>query len=154
VRAMDSLEPTSLGEVGQPVNPFISPDGKWVGFTDFSKATLRKVAMAGGKSVEICQLRSFGAVGATWMSDGTVVYGTVADGLRRVSGEGGERTVVTHPNQERAEFGHRWPEVLPGDRALLFTITGDDRQADRRQFLKQRDQMFQVGPEPIQRQHT
>ena len=32
-------------------------------------------------------------------------------------------TVLTRPDQARGELDHLWPEMLPGGRAVLFTIT-------------------------------
>jgi serine/threonine-protein kinase len=43
-------------------------------------------------------------------------------GLARVSGAGGEPEVVTIPDRERNERTHRWPDVLPGGTAAIFTI--------------------------------
>ena len=40
-----------------------------------------------------------------------------------VSANGGDVTVLTKPVQARGELDHRWPEMLPGGRAVLFTIT-------------------------------
>lgn len=34
VRALDQLEPTVLSGLGNPLGPFTSPDGLWVGFFD------------------------------------------------------------------------------------------------------------------------
>src|SRR6185436_12032293 len=36
---------------------------------------------------------------------------------------GGAVTVLTRPVQARGELDHLWPEMLPGGRAVLFTIT-------------------------------
>jgi serine/threonine-protein kinase len=47
VRQLDALEPVSL-YTGAPRGPFISPDGKWVGFID-NPRTLKRVAITGGR---------------------------------------------------------------------------------------------------------
>ena len=44
-------------------------------------------------------------------------------GLQRVPATGGAVTVLTKPASERGERDHLWPEMLPGGRAVLFTIT-------------------------------
>lgn len=46
-----------------------------------------------------------------------------AIGLQRVSAEGGDFTVLSRPVPGRGELDHVWPEMLPGGRAVLFTIT-------------------------------
>ena len=45
-----------------------------------------------------------------------------ATGLQRVSAAGGEPTLLTKPDRERGEADHWWPELLPGGKAVLFTI--------------------------------
>ena len=44
-------------------------------------------------------------------------------GLQRVSADGGDVAVLTRPALARGELDHLWPEMLPGGRAVLFTIT-------------------------------
>ena len=34
----------------------------------------------------------------------------------------GEREVLTSPTRERLEKGYRFPELLPGGKAVLFTV--------------------------------
>ena len=62
--------------------------------------------------------------GATWGSDGTIIFATnaPATGLHRVSADGGEPMVLTTPNRARGEDAHVWPEFLPNGKAVLFTI--------------------------------
>ena len=44
-------------------------------------------------------------------------------GLQRVSASGGTPEVLTRPDRAQGEADHLWPEMLPGGRAVLFTIT-------------------------------
>ena len=46
-----------------------------------------------------------------------------AAGLQRISAAGGDLTVLTRPARARGELTHVWPTMLPGGRAVLFTIT-------------------------------
>ena len=46
-----------------------------------------------------------------------------ATGLHRVSAAGGTPEVLTRPDRAQGEADHLWPELLPGGRAVLFTIT-------------------------------
>jgi serine/threonine-protein kinase len=122
VRRLDQLDAASVGRFEQPRDPFVSPDGQWIGF--FSGNTrLNKVAITGGPAVTI------GAVdgvprGATWGVDDTIVLatGNPGSGLQRISAAGGEVTVLTKPNADAGELDHWWPQLLPGGRAVLFTI--------------------------------
>jgi serine/threonine-protein kinase len=65
------------------------------------------------------------AEGATWAPDNTIIFADRdrATGLQRVSAAGGDVTVLTRPDQTRGELDHLWPEMLPGGRAVLFTIS-------------------------------
>ena len=129
VRAVDQLDAVALrGGVG--INPFISPDGNWVGFRDGSDNTLKKVSIHGGPPVVLSE--GFGGIaGASWGADGTIIFGTYQpNGLFRVSAAGSEeREVLT--NLEEGESGHRWPEILPGGRIVLFTVEKGQGESNR-----------------------
>jgi hypothetical protein len=117
VRALNQLEPTVLGGLGEPQGVFTSPDGQWIGFFD-GVHLLREVAITGGPPVTVCAIEGI-PKGATWSEDGTVIFATnaPATGLQRVSAAGGEPTVLTKPDRERGEGDHFWPEFLPGGEA-------------------------------------
>jgi dipeptidyl aminopeptidase/acylaminoacyl peptidase len=57
---------------------------------------------------------------------------TNVSGIWKVAATGGTATQVTLPDQAKGEISHRWPHVLPGNKALLLsTWTGpgpDERQ--------------------------
>jgi serine/threonine-protein kinase len=122
VRALDALEPVAIA-TGQIREPFMSPDGQWVGFVE-SLNNLKKVPITGGPSIHLTTLDG-APQGATWLPDDTIVFGTnnQSTGLQRVSANGGTPTVVTRPDHHGGEVDHLWPEVLPGGRVVLFTIT-------------------------------
>ncbi len=68
----------------------------------------------------ICELRSNNTRGASWGDDGTIVFAEAdAGGLWRVSSGGGTPEALTPYDPEQGE--QRWPEVLPGGAAVLFT---------------------------------
>ena len=122
VRPLDQLDARAILTGAAPLNwVFVSPDGQWVGFAE--ARTLKKVALTGGPAVTIVQTDL--TIGATWAPDDTIIFATSdpATGLQRVSAGGGDVTVLTRPDQARGELDHLWPEMLPGGRAVLFTIT-------------------------------
>jgi serine/threonine-protein kinase len=123
VRALDSLEPVAVFS-GAPRGLFVSPDGQWIGFVD-NVTTLKKVAVTGGPAVTLATLDGSGPRGATWGPDDTVIVATNsgATGLQRVDLASGRTTVLTRPDRAKGEADHVWPELLPGGRAVLFTIT-------------------------------
>jgi serine/threonine-protein kinase len=125
VRSLDKLEPVALGGASG-INPFISPDGNWVGFrANEANGTIKKVSILGGPPVTITS--GFGGImGASWGPDGQIIFGTTeSEGLYIVSAAGDEeRKQLTTLEEDETE--HRWPEILPGGRAVLFTIHRGD----------------------------
>jgi serine/threonine-protein kinase len=123
VRSLDQLEATPLVRSAAIRDPFVSPDGQWVGFFD-GPLVLKKVAITGGPAVLVAQVGSV-EQGATWAADGTIIFATTAtaSGLQRVSADGGVPAVLTRPDRARGEAGHIWPELLPGGQAVLCTVT-------------------------------
>ena len=134
VRAIDQSEAVTLRGADNAAFPFVSPDGRWVGFfsedTTLGGGEIRKVPIAGGQPITLC--RYYGPPrGATWASDDTIVFATrdyvglgQPTGLLRVSASGGEPQRVTMPDVARHE-DHLFPSALPGGRALLFTAMRD-----------------------------
>ena len=122
VRALDAIEPVAIVK-GAPLDPFISPDGQWVGFLDGVTA-LKKVAIAGGPPVMLATVDG-SSRGASWAADNTIIFATanVSTGLQQVPDGGGTPTVLTRPDRARGESDHLWPEILPDGRNVLFTIT-------------------------------
>ena len=58
--------------------------------------------------------------GASWGSQGTIVFApTIAELSAGAVGRGGTPQPLT-PILEKGEIGHRWPEFLPGGKAVLF----------------------------------
>jgi len=122
VRALDTLSPVAV-YTGRPVGLFASPDGQWVGFRD-SAGTLKRVALTGGPAVTLATLDTAFPGGGTWGPDDSIIVASadVATGLQRVSPSGAVE-VLTRPDPAQGEADHLWPEMLPGGRAVLFTIT-------------------------------
>jgi serine/threonine-protein kinase len=123
VRRLDALDATPILTTATYLRgAFPSPDGQWLAFIENS-FTLRKVAIAGGPAATIVQMDG-PSRGASWGSDGTIVFATGATdtGIQQVAASGGAVTVLTRPNREGGEADHLHPVWLPGGRAVLFTI--------------------------------
>ena len=111
------------GTVGASM-PFFSPDGSWLGFAADRK--LMKVSISGGAPISIVDRQGFRR-GASWGPDGWIVYNrSFNSGLSRVHEEGGEPEVLTTPDPLKRERTHRLPDVLPGGKAVLFTLGTTD----------------------------
>jgi serine/threonine-protein kinase len=120
VRRLDQLTATPLAGTEGAVGPFFSPDGQWLGF--FGGGTLKKIAVTGAAPVALADVTN--ARGGTWAEDGTIVFtpNRGDNGLWRVTAAGGTAERLTTPTP--GEATHRWPQVLPGGRAVLYTVTG------------------------------
>lgn len=99
--------------------PFFSPDGRRVGF--FANGQLQTVPLAGGPAVSLLRVVNFPFVGASWGPDDTIVFGAGAPASLYRFRLGGPVARLTRPDPSRGEFEHRWPHLLPGGEALLFT---------------------------------
>ena len=119
-RKIDQLEAQPIPGTLGARQPFFSPDGSSIGFWSTAESEVRKVAIGGGPVVTICKAPTGNLYGAAWGEDGTIVFGS--GGLYRVSAAGGTPQVLTTPAGDRGEVEHRWPEILPGGKSLVFTV--------------------------------
>ncbi|HEY6555236.1 MAG TPA: protein kinase, partial [Vicinamibacteria bacterium] len=133
VRSFDRPEAAILAGTEDAANPFFSPDGRWIGFVHGS--TLKRVSVEGGPVTSIADLASRGAAssegapsggdvyGASWGEGDRIVAGRYSDGLFEASASGGAPRRLTTVEGKSDAFAHRLPQVLPGGRAILFTLT-------------------------------
>ena len=117
--ALDQRAAAPIEGTENAVQPFFSPDGQWVGF--FALGRLRKVSLHGGPPVDLAEAPV--PHGANWAADDFIVYASnFGSGLMRVAAAGGAPQSLTTPNQKENEVSHRWPQVLPGGKSVLFTV--------------------------------
>ena len=122
-------EPLRGAEGG--IDPFVSPDGAWVGFVDdATNRLLQKVSILGGPPVTLTESPS-PVRGASWGTDDRIIFGTQGGGLFRVSGGGGEPEALTTLDTEQGEFGHYWPFIVPNQEAVVLTISYRDSPTNR-----------------------
>ena len=106
-------------------NPFFSPDGQSIGF--FAQGKLKKVVLATGITQTVSDAPA--GRGGSWAPDGTIYFAaTGGSGLSKVSANGGTSTEATRLDRTKGETSHRWPQVLLGGSAVMFTVfTGPGR---------------------------
>ncbi len=120
VRDLDRIETAPIPGTEGARDPFFSPDGKWVGF--FAGGKLKKVSLAGGAPMIVCDARYWGT-GASWDSHGGIIFPPAElSGLVRVSGTADSLEVLTTPNADEGEICHRRPCVLPDGDVVIFTV--------------------------------
>ena len=118
VRSLDQLQATALSGTENARDPFFSPDGQWIGF--FADGKLKKISVQGGAAVTLCDAPN--DRGGSWGEDGTIVFTEdTVSALSKVSSAGGPPQPLTPLDKQAGEVTQRWPQVLPGSKAVLFT---------------------------------
>jgi Tol biopolymer transport system component/predicted Ser/Thr protein kinase len=117
-RLLDQANLTLLSGTENAAAPFFSPDGQWIGF--FADGKMKKISVQGGAAVTVCDAQN--ARGASWGEDGSIIVALTptGGGLSRVPAAGGTPQAITKP-ADKGEARHRWPQILPGGQAVLFT---------------------------------
>jgi serine/threonine-protein kinase len=124
-RLLDQAQPTMLPGTEGAHDPFFSPDGQSIGF--FHGGELKRIPAQGGVPVTLGSATV--AQGASWSADDSIAaaVGTVSP-IQRIPATGGARQALT--KQAPGELSHRWPQVLPGARAVVFTAASSINAMD------------------------
>ena len=117
LRRLDQWDATPIAGTQGAANPFFSPDGRWIGF--FADGKLKKTPFEGGAPVTLADAPN--PRGESWGSDDHIVFTPSGNSpLMRVPAAGGTPMAVT--KLATGQLSHRWPQILPGGRSILFTI--------------------------------
>jgi serine/threonine-protein kinase len=132
LRPMDSLDARPITGTEDAVCPFFSPDGQWLGF--FAGNKLKKVSVNGGPTQTLGDVPM--GRGASWSEQGMIALApTNNSSLRQMPDAGGTSQPVTRFN--KGEVGHRWPEFMPGGKALLFAAAATNFNWNHAQVVVQ-----------------
>jgi Tol biopolymer transport system component/predicted Ser/Thr protein kinase len=121
LRALDSSEASPIPGTEGAVNPFFSPDDQWVGF--FAGGKLKKISVSGGAALTLGEAPF--PNGASWGSQGTIAFTPTggASSLLQIPNTGGAPQPLTH--LAKGEVAQRWPDFLPGGKAVLFGVAAN-----------------------------
>ena len=122
VRRLNELESRPIPGTEGAFHGAFSPDGKWLAFG--ADGLLKKVAVSGGALQTLCEYREITGgeyFSQSWTPNGDALIFGGDYGLFRVSAAGGTPEVVASV-AENVESNHAWPQVLPGGKAVLFTV--------------------------------
>ena len=100
----------------------ISPDSQTICFGTFfaASAKLWTIPVTGGNPTLLDDTETTVPIrGISWMTDDWIVLGNVRTGLHKASVSGGVPEPLTHLGDQEAS--HRWPQVLPDGKGILFT---------------------------------
>jgi len=123
VRQLDRRDATPVPGSGGALfarEPFFSPDSQWIGF--WHDGALKKVAVSGGAPMELSKASM--PWGINWTTDDTIVFGQGPDGVWSVPSGGGVATQIVPLKKGQQAHG---PQLLPGGRAVLFTLLEPDK---------------------------
>jgi serine/threonine protein kinase/Tol biopolymer transport system component len=121
IRRLEQLKAVPLEGTEFAHHPFFSADGQWVAF--FTQGKLKKVSIRGGAAVTLCCDVLITGRGGSWAEDGTITFAPQnISALMRVPSAGGTPEPVT--TFAEGEVAHRWVQVLPGGKAVLYTEHG------------------------------
>jgi serine/threonine-protein kinase len=118
LRALNSLEAKPVAGTEGALSAFFSPDNQWIGF--FAQNKLKTVSVSGGVPHVLSDTSN--GVGGCWGPDDTIYFASSASsGISKIPASGGSPQPVTTLDRSKGEVSHRWPQILPGGKALLFT---------------------------------
>jgi len=116
LRAIGDTSARALPGTVRADMPFFSPDGQWLGI--YQNGKLKKIPLAGGPAVTLAETPF---KGGTWGKDNNIYFADGA-GLMKVAATGGTPQRVTKLDAKNAETDLIYPELLPDEKALLFTV--------------------------------
>ncbi len=118
----ETMEPVLGAEVfstNQTYYNVFSPDGQWIAFNPSN--IIKKSSIFGGSPVNICD--AGGAPrGLWWGEDKNIYYGHISSAIYKVSENGGTPVRVTALDSSSGEISHRFPQLLPDGKSVLYTI--------------------------------
>jgi serine/threonine protein kinase len=120
LRQLDQLGAKPIAGSEGARDPFFSPDGHQIGFATLDE--LRRVAVGGGPSTRICRISGVVFGGATWGPNDSIIFAQTTVGLFRVSAAGGEPERLAAPDRAQKERSYLRPSMLPGGRAVVYTV--------------------------------
>ena len=132
-RRIDELDGKPLPIANGMANLLYSPDNHWFLMADYTKRLLVKVPVSGGAPVPIAPF-DMPFLG-DWGTDGNIYWTNgFLSAIVRTPENGGKNQPVTELDPEKQERAHRFARLLPGGKALMFTVAsgGIDSYDDAR----------------------
>jgi dipeptidyl aminopeptidase/acylaminoacyl peptidase len=124
-RRVDELESRPFDVAKGLGNILYSPDGKWMWSNDNAKGAVVKLPASGGVPTQIAPMKML--FRGEWGSDGYIYW---SDGLispvLRTPADGGKTEAVSELDEGKQERTHRFARLLPGAKAVMFTVAAGD----------------------------
>ena len=122
LRGLNRVDATRIPEIDEGCCPFLSPDARTVGLFTAYPGDLVLVPLAGGTRITIAR-DSVWSDGGAWSEGGWIYFimGT-RHRLMRARPNGESLQILAAPDTARGEGSFAFPDVLPGERAVLVTV--------------------------------
>lgn len=129
-RSLDSTEIEAVPGTEGGRRPFVSPDGRWIGFFT-EEGGLAKVPVEGGLPQRVFDAERLMPVGASWGPGDRIFFPRgFTGGIGVVSASGRGFEALTRPDYEAGEVGHWSPQaVLDGHKLLFGAMTVEGRRS-------------------------
>jgi len=119
LRVLAEPEARALPGTDNARSPFFSPDGQWIGF--FAQGKLKKITVGGAALQDVADAPD--ARGGTWGADDTIYFApTNVSSIWKAPAGGGGGTEFIPLDRTKGEVSLRWPQLLPGDQSMLFSV--------------------------------
>jgi eukaryotic-like serine/threonine-protein kinase len=119
IRSLSNPNATLVSTGG--VNPVFSPDGNWLAFYSSPERAIRKISVAGGTPITLCEVADSPS-GISWSGE-HIVFGQGSGGIMRVSEDSGKAEVLVTPQQGELTVA---PQILPDGDTLLYTAAREE----------------------------
>jgi Tol biopolymer transport system component len=121
VRSLSALEARPIPGTEGASSLFWSPDGRSIGF--FAGPKLKRIDLAGGAAVLICDVPAGLGKSGTWGKGGDILFaGIQSPAIYRVSSSGGEPAEVLRVDPARGELRTLFPWFLPDGERFLYLL--------------------------------
>jgi serine/threonine protein kinase/Tol biopolymer transport system component len=141
LRSLDSLAAHMIKGAESGVQPFWSPDGRFVAFAAGGK--LKRLSVSGGLAQELSDAGP--AQGGSWSRDDVIVFRRATGGLHSVPAAGGPVTPVTMIDASRGETDHFWPQFLPDGKHFLYQAQSTQPEYDGMVYVGSLDSIDRVA---------
>jgi len=105
-------------------SPAFSPEGRSIVYWSAALGSLVTIPTSGGTPVPVVSVDARGVFGVAWTADG-IVFGQGRRQIERVAATGRESVVLVPTSDDRETVA--FPKVLPGGRAVLFSVAKNNR---------------------------
>jgi Tol biopolymer transport system component len=119
LRPLGEAEAREMPATDNAISVFFSPDGQSLAF--FADGQLKRMAVAGGAPVKICDVPTRIGLAGSWGREGDILYATVqGERIWRVSARGGDPVDAVVPSGD-GTGRILWPRHLPDGRRFLYS---------------------------------